>query len=471
MSSNNVLLIYPIAPVMNREDRCQQPTNDLIVIPPLPPSDLLYIAAIARNAGKIPVVRDYSLIDDAQNQFIKDLNELKPEYVVINITSTNYYHDMLALKTINDISPESKVIIKGAKFLGEYDDITALEKYKSLDIVIRGEVEETIKDIFENKPLSEILGITYRNGAKIIKNPQRPFIENLDSIPYPARDLIDNSKYIRPDTGEMQAVIKVSRGCPYHCFFCLATPVSGVKVRTRSPENILGEIKECYEKFGIKNFIFWSDIFNQDNEWVKALCKAIIDSGLKITFSTNTRADTADIETVKLMKQAGCSLVSIGIESGSNEILQKIGKRITTEHVKNTVKMFKRLGIKIYAYYVIGLPWETKKTYRETMDFAKYLNTEFASFYTATPLSGTKFREYAEKNHLLVEDFDEGKSYYEASANTHELNTQQVFDLVKNAYREYYIRPSYVLMMLFKIKSLNEFKNYFKAGLRVLFKR
>ncbi len=452
---------------MNREDRCQQPTDDLVVIPPLPPSDLLYMASVARMANFVPYVRDFSLNNQTLEDFKREVFDIKPDYLVLNVASTTLESDLLTVKTAKEILPDITIIAKGAHF--NTFDIKTLEDYPELDIVIRGEAEFTLLDILKKLPLNEIKGITYKKGGIISKNPDRPFIQNLDEIPYPARDLIDNSIYTRPDTGEVQAIIKVSRGCPYHCFFCLATPVSGSKVRTRSPENIVGEIRECYEKYGIKNFIFWSDLFNLDHDWVKRLCLEIINSKLKITFSTNTRADSADVETARLMKKAGCSLVSIGIESGCQEMLDKMGKKITKEQIKNTVKMFKKTGIKIYGYYVVGLPWESEETFRETMEFAKSLNTEYVSFYTATALVGTRFYDYVQKHNLGNLNYD--KPYYYPSVNTHFLSKDRVFELHKNALREYYGRFSYIFMMLFKIRSLKEFCNYFKAGLRVLFRK
>lgn len=467
MKENRIFLIYPPSPVMNREDRCQQPTDDLIVIPPLPPSDLMYLASIARVCGYEPKIKDYSLNNETVDNLIADIKEFQPKYLVLNAATPTLNNDLAPLKTIKENFPDIITIAKGAHF-----NILAketLEKYPALDIAIRGEAELTLKDILSGINLAEILGITYRtpDGA-ILSNETRPFNDELDKLPYPARDLIDNNIYKRPDTGELQAVIKVSRGCPFHCFFCLATPVSGAKVRYRSPENILGEIKECYEKYGIKNFIFWSDIFNLNKEWVHNLCETIIKSGLKITFSTNSRADTADSDTVDLMKKAGCKLVSIGIESGSQYMLDKMGKKITLDDIKNTVSMFKKKGIKVYAYYVLGLPWESEETAHETIEFSKKLNTHFVSYYTATALCGSRFYEYVKEHNLGELNYD--MPYFYPSVNTHHLTKERVFEIHKNAVRGYYIRLPYILMMLFGIRTFAEFKNYFKAGLRVLFR-
>ena len=373
---------------------------------------------------------------------------------------------MTPLTLVKEKYPEIITIAKGAHFNVLAKE--ALENFPALDIAIMGEAELTLEEILPGKEYKDILGITYRCGADIVSNERRPFNNELDKLPYPARDLVDNNIYRRPDTNEVQAVIKVSRGCPFHCFFCLATPVSGAKVRYRSAENIIGEIRECYEKYGIKNFIFWSDIFNLDKEWVHNLCDAIIESGLKITFSTNSRADTADSGTIDLMKKAGCKLVSIGIESGSQLMLDKMGKKITLNDIKNTVSLFKKKGIKVYAYYVLGLPWESEETARETIEFSKKLNTHFVSYYTATALCGSRFYDYVKEHNLGDLNYD--MPYFYPSVNTHHLTKERVFELHKKAVREYYIRIPYILMMLFGISNLNEFKNYFKAGLRVLFR-
>ena len=187
------------------------------------------------------------------------------------------------VKKAKEICPDIITIAKGAAFLNHGNDILA--NHKSLDIGILGEAEDTLKEILSERPLKDISGIYYRDDLVINFTGARPFIEDLDSIPFPARHLVDNNVYRRPDNGKVQAVIKVSRGCPFHCFFCLATPVSGAKVRRRSPENIIAEIRECVEKYNIRNFLFWSDIFNIDKEWTMDLCQKIIDSGVKISYN------------------------------------------------------------------------------------------------------------------------------------------------------------------------------------------
>ena len=460
-----ILLIYPPSPVLNREDRCQQPTKDLIVIPPLPPTDLMYLAAVAENAGLEAKINDYSQNGDYE----ADLKEFNPDYLVVNIATPTLEHDLDAVKKAKEICPNVITIAKGAAFLTLAERI--IKEHNELDFGILGEAENTLKEILEGKPKAEILGLYYKENDEVKFTGNRPFIEDLDSLPFPARHLVDNNIYRRPDNNKVQATIKVSRGCPFHCFFCLATPVSGAKVRRRSPENIVAEIKECVEKYNIKNFLFWSDIFNIDKDWTMKLCQAIIDSGLKITWSANTRADTADLEMAEMMYKSGCRLVSIGVESGSQYMLEKMGKKITLNDVRRTVKVFKKAKIRIYNYFVIGLPWETEETVEETIKFAIELNSDFISFYTATPLPGSRFYDYALEHNLFDKETSFENAYYYPAVNTHNLSRERVFELHKSAIKRFYLRPLYILKMLSRIRSFTEIKNYFIAGMNVLLRK
>ena len=460
-----VLLIYPPSPVINREDRCQQPTKELLVIPPLPPTDLMYLASIAESCGFEAIIRDYS----QGGNFEADLKEFQPNYLVANIATPTFKSDMMAVQHAKEIVPSICTIVKGAPFL-TYNTNTIYEN-PFIDYVIIGEAELTLKDILDGVPNNEILGICYRENFQPVKNDKRPFIDNLDILPFPARHLVDNSIYRRPDNGKVQAVVKVARGCPFHCFFCLATPVSGAKVRTRSPENIVAELKVCVEKYNIKNFLFWSDIFNFDREWTLELCQKIIESGLKITWSSNTRADTMDDEMAKMMYKSGCRLVSIGVESGSQKMLDNIGKKITLDDIRNTVKILKKNKIKIYNYFVIGLPWETEETVEETIKFAIELDSNFISFYTATPLPGTKYFAYAMMNKLVEGNLDFRSAYYEPVVRSEHLSKERIFELHKQAVKRFYLRPKFILKTLLSLRSFAEVKNYFVAGINLLFKK
>ncbi|MFR1672851.1 MAG: B12-binding domain-containing radical SAM protein, partial [Candidatus Gastranaerophilaceae bacterium] len=188
-TKKKILLIYPPSPVLNREDRCQQPTKELLVIPPLPPSDLMYMAAVAEKAGLEAKIEDYS----QGGNYEKDLQEFQPDYVVINIATPTLENDLNSLETAKAICPNVVTIAKGAAFLTL--GMPILEEHKALDIGILGETEETLREILEGRPKQDILGIYYRDDLLIKFTGKRPFIEDVDSIPFPARHLVDNSIY------------------------------------------------------------------------------------------------------------------------------------------------------------------------------------------------------------------------------------------------------------------------------------
>jgi magnesium-protoporphyrin IX monomethyl ester (oxidative) cyclase len=244
-----------------------------------------------------------------------------------------------------------------------------------------------------------------------------------------------------------------------------------MKVRKRSAENIIAEIKECVETYNITNFIFWSDIFNIDKDWTMNLCKKIIDSGLKITWLSNIKVNTIDDETALWMYEAGCRLCSVGVESGSQMILDNIGKRITLDEIRNTVKILKKHKIKIHNCFVLGLPWETEETIEETIKFAIELDSNFISFYTANPLPGTKYFAYAMMNRLVYGDLDFANSYYEPVVRAHKLSKERIFELHKQAIKRFYLRPKFILKTILGLRSFAEFKNYFVAGLNLLLKK
>lgn len=459
-----IFFIYPPSPIMNREDRCQQPTGDLLIIPPLPPVDMMSLSSIAKKYGYETKFKDYSLKNENVYDFLRDIRVFKPDFLVINVASTHLEEDLSILTQARELLEDTVVIVKGAIF--NFNSYSIMQQYPEIDIALRGEIEPAFEEIIQYNDFKDIKGITYQINNKITSTPDRELSKNLDYLPFLDRDLIDNNIYIRPDTRKPQTIIRVSKGCPNHCFFCLATPLNGKKVRYRSVDLIIDEIKECVEKYNIKDFIFWSDIFNQDNLWVQRLCRMIVENNLKINFSANTRADTINEQTLALLKKAGCNLLSMGIESGSQELLDKMGKKITIEQIKNAVNLIKKHKIQVYAYYVLGLPWETKDTIAETYKLAKELNTEFASFYTATALQGTKFYDYALKNRLGEINFE--KPYYFPSVKSYGLTADEIYEYNKKFNKEYYLRPKYILKMACSINSITKFKSYYDTFIKLI---
>jgi radical SAM superfamily enzyme YgiQ (UPF0313 family) len=458
-----VLLAYPPSRSCLREDRCQVPAGNLLMSPLLPPTDLLYLAAVAERLGWACRVEDYSTSPNSTAAVLAELKEFNPRYLVVAVTTPTLTEDLEFCVAAKKALPDAQIIAKGAHAL--LFDRQMLDQCPELDMVLRGEPEITFQKILTGESLSNILGLTWRGADGVCQNPERPYHEPLDDLPFPARHLIDNSRYVRPDTGKPQAVIKVARGCPYHCFYCLATPVSGKKVRRRSPENILAEIRECVENYGIRDFLFWSDVFNTDRAWVISLCDAVRKSGLDIRWAANSRAEAIDRDTACAMRAAGCTLVSVGVESGSQEMLDRMGKGIQIEQIRKAFSVLKEAGITTLAYYLFGLPWETKQTAEETISFSLELDSDYANFFVSAPLPGTRFYDYALQQKL----FEEGDgdvftgfrdAYFSPVIRSHFLGKAEIAKLRRQAVKRFILRPRYILNNLRKIRSWNDLLRY-----------
>ncbi|MDI6784784.1 MAG: radical SAM protein, partial [bacterium] len=382
MKIERALLINPPSGLYRRDDRCQSKVEDQTVAVIFPPIELAYLAAMLEQTGVICQIRDYPASGGDWDIFRANLHLFQPQLLVINATTPTLANDLKSAAIAKSINPEMITIARGEYF--SFYDEQVLTDYPQVDILLRGESELTIAELVKADDLKSVQGITYREAgllrsarndnpdseisnpqSKIIRNPDRPLLDNLDSLPFPSRHLFDNRLYRSPENGEFITVIQASRGCPARCIFCSAPVVAGHKVRMRTPENVAAEVAECVTKFGIKNFLFNADTFTWDKDWVNALCQKLVSMNLGIRWGANSRVDTVDLEMLRWMKKAGCWVVGYGIESGNQEILNKMKKGITLDKIRSAIRLTKQAGLKTHAFYVFGLPWETEATIQE----------------------------------------------------------------------------------------------------------
>ena len=288
-------------------------------------------------------------------------------------------------------------------------------KNENVDIIVRGEGEYTFlelaKSLSVEGKLSDVHGITYKEDGKIVHNPNRPLIQNLDDLPYPARHLLLEKEKYSPDAfGSIYA----TRGCPYHCIFCASHRIWSRKVRRRTPENIVDEIKYVQKTFKTRNFRFEDDSFTYDKKFVDDVCDLLIEEKLDIEWVCQTRANLLTNEIAKKMKSAGCERTWIGAESGNDEILKKIKKSINIEQVKNAKEILNKNNIDFNAFFMFGFPWETKKEIDETISFMKELDPLFTNIAVATPLPGTELYDICKKEDLLPENVDWSEFLFES---------------------------------------------------------
>jgi radical SAM superfamily enzyme YgiQ (UPF0313 family) len=321
--------------------------------------------------------------------------------------------------------------------------------------------------------LEELPGLLWRrpatNGAPaaLIHNQGHPLLEDLDSLPFPARDLLDNRLYRSPETGRPLTVIQGNRGCPAKCIFCPAGLMSGYTIRYRSPANIMAEIGECVTRFGIREFLFHGDTFTINKNWLIELCDRIIASDHKIRWGCNSRVDTIDEERAAKMRQAGCWVVAFGVETGDQEIMDKMRKGQQVERAAQAIAICKRNGLRTHAFFVIGTPWETRQTLERTYRFARRLDTDFFDFNIAYPLPGTELYEIAVRENLF-EKTPGDAGYASAAVRTYQLSSRELTQWRRKALLAMYLRPGYILRTLARAGSPRVAKNYVKAGLRRL---
>ncbi len=459
-------LIVPPTGKYIREERCQTPLDELHTVALRPPMDLLYMGAVLEQAGIECRIADYPAHGRGWDDFVQDLQEYQPDALILSITTPTLEDDMIAAAKAKALDPGIVTVTKGAHFIKL--DAAALGQYPHLDVVMRGEYEETVAELADGKPWEDIPGITYRNSMDIQRNPDRGYIQEIDAIPFPARSLIDNSVYIRPDTGELQTTIVASRGCPFPCVYCLAPAVSGSRTRNRTPGNVIAELKECVERHGIRNFLFRSDLFTVNKRWVMSLCQAIQEQGLDIQWSCNSRIDTLNEEMLREMKKAGCWLIAFGVESGDPDMLEKMRKQLDFEKIEPAVKMCRRVGIKSSVYFLIGLPWESRETFNRTKAFARKLDPDFIEFFYSYPFHGTEFYDIAVKEGLLKDGELPKAAYNHPALPTLHLTLEELEPLRKEALRSFYLRPRFILRTLLQSPSPKILKNYMVYGMRQL---
>ncbi|OGI03037.1 MAG: hypothetical protein A2104_01835 [Candidatus Melainabacteria bacterium GWF2_32_7] len=475
MMKRKVLLFNPPVGFYQRcEDRCQANVEGSASATLRACNDLGYMAAVLRKLNYEAKIMDYPAEKMKWDNYINDFKDFMPDVVVMSITTATIEQDMESFKIAKEIKPEVITIAKGAHFLSCSCEELNKNIYKVMDFALSGEsefiIEDLIKTIDNNQPVREVKGLLYWNYEKteILKTLKPNFRDDLDSLPFPARDLMKNKLYPRPDTGKPMATISVSRGCPSSCIYCLTPTVSGKKVRKRSAKNIVDEIQECVEKYGIKDLFFKADTFTIDKKWVTEVCEEILVRGLKVEWGANSRVKPLDPETLKLMKKAGCWLIAFGIESGSEETLEKTKKNATKTEALQAVKWAKEAHLKISGYYLIGFPWETSKHIEETINFAKELDCDYSEFHIVTPFEGTELYEQIKGTKLLDESATGHDTFINPVMKTHYLSTKELLNFKNKALKEVYLKPAYIFKTLKGIKSTNELKNYTKFGIRML---
>lgn len=391
--------------------------------------------------------------------------------IVLQTSTASINLDLDTAQKIKNHFPQIKIALVGSHV--SVLDEKIMENNRQVDFIARGEYEYIIRDLAIGTNPKNILGLTFRENGKTVRNPNRPFIENLDELPFPARHFLPMDAYWEPIFKSKHTFRMMgSRGCPYLCTFCLWTQTMyGRRLRLRSPQKIVDEIEHLIKVYQAKEIYFDDDTFTVIPEHVIGICDEILKRKIKIPWSCLGRVDTINEEILKKMKTAGCYLIRLGVESSSQEILNRAKKGITIEQIVKAFEMTRRAGIESHASYTLGLPGETKESLEKTIEFAAKLNSDYAQFGIATPYPGTEFYQEAEKNGWLkAKDWTD----FEASENSvleyPDLKARDIIDAHQKAYRRFYLRPTYVFKKAVRVKSPAELYQLIKGAVNLIAK-
>lgn len=472
-----IMLIYPPGKMYQRgEDRCQLNVSMSSANSMRACNDLGYASAILKKRGYKIFLKDYQSEQLTIDNLLEDVKNQQPDLIFLSTTNATIFDDIEVIKQIKNVKSDIVVIIKGAIFYDCNENLLSKIDTNSADYLIGGEEEFIIGDLVDyhfndKEKIRTLSSIIYLKDGKFVKNEHTDFCEDLDSLPFPDREEMNNSLYVMPDTGEKLATISTSRGCPSSCIYCLSPHISGRKIRYRSPQNILDELSECYFKFGIRNFFFKADTFTMNKDWTKELCNLIINSKLhgKINWVANSRVNTVDFEILTLMKTAGCSLIAFGLESGSDDSLKKMKKNTTVEQNYETVQLAKKAGLQTFGFYIIGFPWEDFSHFELTRKAMFRNDTDFIELHIATPFVGTAFYNML-KDEGRITDEVYGKSHFDyINSVNKDLSPQDIEKFRQKTVLEYYTRPSYIVKKISKsILKPKIIFNYCKYGIRLL---
>lgn len=428
-----------------------------------PPDWLAYTTAVLEKEGVTAKLYDFPAKDWGKDRLAALCREEEPAAIVLDSTTPSIYSDIECARLCKEACG-AKIIMVGPHVTACAEE-TLDEAGGHVDAAAMGEYEYTVRDFVKAvlngaETFSDIPGLVWRSGGENLRNAPRPLIEPLDDLPFPAWHHLNLWDYF--DGTKLFPYVDLigGRGCPCRCSFCLWPQVMhGNRYRFRSPENIVEEMRWVLREWpgaARGEFFFEDDAFTVNRNRAHAVCDAIARSGLRCTWSVNTRADVLDDDLFRHMKSAGCRLLLVGYESGSQAMLDRMEKHVKVEAMRVFTKKAKAAGLQVHGCFVLGLPGETVQSMEETLHFALSANLDTVQFSGAVPFPGTRYFDYCRDQGLLrAKRWDEWLSGGEQQpvVDYPGLSAAQVEAFVNRGLKQFYFRPSYMLQFLFATRS------------------
>jgi len=430
----------------------------LLLLPPLankamtpsPPVGLAYLAAVLKSKS-IQVSTITPSSDNLElEQTVQNIIDKKPDVLAITVSTPAFNNTVTIAKRVKKSLYDVKIISGGPHATLFPADMI----HNGIDIVVRGEGEQTIADLiryFEGKTnIASIDGISYKHNGQIVNNKQRALIKDLDNIPFPAWEFFPIKKYESLfKKSKISLPVLTSRGCPGRCTFCYKG-IFGSRLRVRSPENVLKEVVYLKDSFQIEEFSIIDDCFTIIPRRTIEFCNLMLKNEIRIpwTLPAGIRVDTASEELFRKLKEAGCYRVGFGIETGNADIMKSIKKGITLEQAQNAVALSKKFGIECTGNFMIGNLNESLKTVNDSIQFAIELDPDYAQFTRAIPFPGSEMYDTLLKDRKIISENWDDYDYLLTDKQIFmhdQLSHEQIQQKMKAAYRKFYLRPSAIL--------------------------
>ncbi len=437
----------------------------------LPPMGLLYVSSIVQNEGHEVQVIDVKAEKVSMEQVFERIDEFDPDIIGGLIIP---YTAKIALKWYEEISENFDApIMVGNHAMKQYPEAVMSNEF--IDYGITGSALESVPKLLEKlengeKDLDDVPNLAYRKDGELRINLPEKNVENLNKLPWPDRESINNDLYFSMASKKKPFTLLItSYGCMFHCDFC---DMGSFGYSEREPEDVVDEIEYCVNDLGIEEI----DIFDRDflinKERSMEICDRIIERELEFRWTCRTRVDQVDRETLEKMYEAGCRLIMYGIESGNQDILDREHKGITIQQAEEAVHTTKNVGIQVLGFFIIGHSGETVDKIKNTIEFAKKLPLDYAQFFKLSGKPGAKLYED------IVEEL--GYDYFDKlirqEIEVHklprpwtEMSNEELESWVSKAYNQFYLRPSYMVRRASQIRSLHEFEKLAKVGVKMVF--
>ena len=464
-TTTEVFLVNPPATLTQQRGPIKEIVRNLFFNSP--PLGLAYIAAVLELDGVRVRLMDAGVEGFTPEETAARIIAARPAIVGIG-SSSNFFGNALALaRMIRAALPSVYLVLGGPHGTSCADEVMEQEGF---DAVVIGEGEETTRElvaaVLGGEELRGVRGLVYREGEEVVRTPPRPFIKDLDALPLPARHLLPLHKYIpQPNDSPYlpkQAMIS-SRGCPYQCTFC-DHGTYGVSYRSFSPARIVDEMEELVVRYGARDIAFVDPLFMVSKERVRRIIEEMRRRRVEVHWTCTIRANVADRAILKEMKEAGCWRVRIGIESGSERVLDAIRKEVNLEDVRQSVTVADELGLHPKAFFMIGHPTETRESIQESMDLALSLPLTDITIQLNTPMPGSvQWHTANDHGHFSTPDWNH-YTFWEPVYIPHGMTSEELDRLYRTFYRRFYFRPVTIRRHLRMFKSWRDIRRFFRGG-------